>query len=309
MLHKTRNRIAWCVVAVALMVTSACAEAGTGASTPPPAASVPTTKMLTPISMPYQPPTTAVGCFDPSFTNPYGVILEALQFWADALDGAVRPNTGPITTYLLTINRQTYASARSAVVVQIPAIAAQEPVPRLQPYPPASNDPYADALKRAKIRQANAHTLAAYQHTLAQQDLELAHVRQAVKAQTNTIRRLRPSIDYQAASVYGCVAKASEWFAETPGRPLLVIASDLRNDTWVDYVPPQALALRGAVVRIVFFSCQAAPLCQRRQAAWTQYLLAAGASSVEFYDVAASRTLATSTFFEDHATGTSTSAG
>lgn len=273
----------------ALLLNSGCG------STPSASASSVT---LQPIRAPYRPLTTVVYCSDTTASYDRQLLWQADTLMADLLDAAIQPNADQLTAYITWLDGSPFAPNATPLVIQIPALPAQPALPQLVPTPAPSGDPYADANKRIVVERENAATQRAYQQALAHQNAQLEQVRRAVHQQTEPLRKLRPPIAY-STSVYGCLALASERFAQVSGDKYLVIASDLQNTTLRDYVAPRTLAFQGVKIRVVFLQCVSAPECRATTAYWRGVFEAAGAQNrdVAFYDPSTSRTLDVHTVF------------
>jgi hypothetical protein len=68
-----------------------------------------------------------------------------------------------------------------------------------------------------------------------------------------------------------------------------VVASDLENNTSVDYTP--GLRLDGVKVVVIDLLCTSVPACEQKKAKWGSVFRAAGAASWIFSDPAATETL------------------
>ena len=251
-----------------------------------------------PIRAPYRPLTTVVYCGDTTASYDRQLLWQADAKMADLLDAAIQPNADQLTAYITWLDGSPFAPNATPLVIQIPALPAQPALPQLVPTPAPSGDPYADANKRIVVERENAATQRAYQQALVHQDAQLDQVQHDVHQQTEPLRKLRPPIAY-STSVYGCLALASERFAQVSGDKYLVIASDLQNTTLRDYVAPRTLAFQGVKIRVVFLQCTSAPECRATTAYWRGVFEAAGVQNrdLAFYDPSTSRTLDVRSFF------------
>ena len=290
-----RLKRAFLLAATALMLVAALLFASSCASAP--AASA-TRVPLQPIRAPYRPLTTVVYCGDTTASYDRQLLWQADAKMADLLDAAIQPNADQLTAYITWLDGSPFASNATPLVIQIPALPAQPAPPQLIPTPAPSGDPYADANKRIVVERENAAAQRAYQQALAHQYAQLDQVRRDVYQQTEPLRHLRPPIA-DSTSVYGCLALASERFAQVSGDKYLVIASDLQNTTLRDYVAPHTLAFQGVKIRVVFLQCVSAPECRATTAYWRGVFEAAGAQDhdLAFYDPSTSRTLDVRSFF------------
>jgi len=93
--------------------------------------------------------------------------------------------------------------------------------------------------------------------------------------------------------VWGCLQLARTRFKQNPGTHYLVIASDMENNTSVDYTGDfqSSQALKDVNVAVVYFYCSNARSCQSTTAQWQNIFTSSGATSVKFSDPAQSKTL------------------
>lgn len=271
-----------------LLTTGGCGE--TAATTPLSTSA----RTLTPLIVPYRPSTLDTTCIDDSGQTDVQFIPQANQLLADVVDAAVQPNSGPFTLYYTLMSGDPYDPAATPLVIQIPGLPAQPSPPTLQRFPPPSDNPFADAQAHARIAQANAATLRAYQQVLARDDAQLAQVRAATKRQSDALRHLPVHLDASGTNLFGCVALAADRVAAAPPGTdrWLFLTGDLLNDTTQDDLPPQTLHLHGLHVRALDEWCASASECRATKAFWTQYFAAAGTQDVRFFDPAQSQTLA-----------------
>jgi hypothetical protein len=97
-----------------------------------------------------------------------------------------------------------------------------------------------------------------------------------------------PPVDVTATSVLGCYQLAAARFHGQSGIKIIYIASDLENNTDVDYTQSFVTShgLAGAIVHVIFFFSSSAARNHQKEANWCLYLKAAGASRVLFSDPA-----------------------
>ena len=121
----------------------------------------------------------------------------------------------------------------------------------------------------------------------------------AIKAQVTTdsarLINWNPKIDATATSVWGCLQLARQRFATQTGTKYLIIASDMQNNTNVDYTSDftSSKALKDVNVHVVYYDCEnsGAGACQSLQNKWTGVFNGSGAKSVQFNDPAQSEAL------------------
>jgi hypothetical protein len=93
--------------------------------------------------------------------------------------------------------------------------------------------------------------------------------------------------------VWGCLQLARTRFQQNPGAHYLVIASDMENNTSIDYTADfqSSQALKDVHVAVVYFYCSNARGCQSTTAQWQNVFTNSGAASVKFTDPAGSQSL------------------
>ena len=116
-------------------------------------------------------------------------------------------------------------------------------------------------------------------------------MRQAVKVQTDVLRKLAPPVDTIATDVFGALERSSLYFQAAPqGEKHLVIAgSDLVNNTLQQ--DTGSLQLQGVHVHVLYEVCNGSALdCTENNQYWQNILLKeAGATDILFLDPAASQ--------------------
>lgn len=245
--------------------------------------------VIAPIDTPHQPYEVVQFCNDTTSSVAYANFLAANKQVADWIDQAVQPNEDGKVVYVTLINSNSFAPESTVLTIIIPPIPPDPPKPVPQATPTPTGDNIGDPQKRHAVEQANAQALQQWQQELAMNHQKLAQVRQAVKHQTDQLRNLQAPLDDVSTDIFGCVKRASLRFQDVHGNKLLLIASDLFNNTWQEWTPDYPLS--GARVAVVFHYCPDAPSCDANDANWRHIFLAAGASGVALYDPNESLTL------------------
>lgn len=246
--------------------------------TPPPSP-------MPPMQATHQPYRTLTIGLDISGSYPRSVFEQAKHKSADAIDSLVQPNEDGATVYVNWITSNSWSPDSAAMPpVVIPDLPADPQQPTLHPMPtPTGNDPYQDAQAKATIEEENARTVRAYNNLLTQQHATLARVRAEVKRQTDTLRRLEPPVDDISTDIYGFVERASQRLQGSQGVRFLVLATDLDNNDWSQFVQGD-INLKNVRVRVIFHYCANAPACASIDAGWRQVFWVAGSRDIRFLD-------------------------
>ncbi len=248
--------------------------------------------LTVPPAIPHRPTVFLQYCGDNTGSYPRQYFLEANRYIADSLDAAVQLNQDGVTAYITLITSSTYNPKDTVLTVTIPATPNNPPAPSLATPTPSGN-PFKDGQVRATAAANTGNEEQQYQATLAANQQLLQQVRTQVHTQTNRLRELAPPTENISTSIWGCLDLASQRLAEKAGIKLLVIASDMENNTDQDKTANfiQSHALKGVAVSVIFYYCQVAVECQQKTTSWQQVFLGAGATSVRFVDAGASPTL------------------
>jgi hypothetical protein len=233
-------------------------------------------------------------CADDTGSYPRADFFLANKLVASSLQQAVVANSDGLQLYATSITSTTFDPSNTLAPFTIPAIAAYPSLPTPLPTPPNDNPVSYSATATAVGNQNNAG-ITSYNAAVAQKDAEV----KADQAQVaNDAKRLapgwNPKIDSNATSVWGCLQLARQRFATQTGTKYLIIASDMQNNSNVDYTSDFTTHqyLKGVIVDVIYYVCQnGAGACQNLQAQWTHTFTASGAKSVRFTDPAQSDAL------------------
>jgi hypothetical protein len=233
-------------------------------------------------------------CADDTGSYPREDFRGANQLVAQSLINAVAANADNLTLYATLINSKTFDPASTLDPFQIPATAAYPTLPAPLPTPTEGN-PISYAKEKQAAQAKNDDAIKAYNDQMASAKKQLDDLKQQVSADANRLVNLNPAVDYTATSVWGCLQLARTRFQQNPGTHYLVIASDLENNTSVDYTADfqGTRALDGVHVAIVYYYCATASSCQNKTAQWQSIFARSGAASVTFTDPAQSKPLTT----------------
>jgi len=233
-------------------------------------------------------------CADDTGSYPREDFRGANQLVAQSLINAVAANADNLTLYATLINSKTFDPASTLDPFQIPATAAYPTLPAPLPTPTEGN-PISYAKENQAAQAKNDDAIKAYNDQMASAKKQLDDLKQQVSADANRLVNLNPAVDYTATSVWGCLQLARTRFQQNPGTHYLVIASDLENNTSVDYTADfqGTRALDGVHVAIVYYYCATASSCQNKTAQWQSIFARSGAASVTFTDPAQSKPLTT----------------
>jgi hypothetical protein len=236
--------------------------------------------------------TTIQYCVDDTGSYPRDDFRGANQLIAQSLIDAVTPNSDGLILYATLINSKTFDSSSTLDPFQIPATAAYPTFPTPLPTPTEGN-PISYAKEKQAAQAKNDGAITAYNDQVAAVRKQLDDLKQQVSADATRLVNLNPAVDHTATSVWGCLQLARTRFQQHPGTHYLVIASDLENNTSVDYTADfqGTRALDGVHVAIVYYSCASG--CQTKTAQWQSIFARSGAASVTFTDPAQSKPLTT----------------
>jgi len=267
---------------LALLFFSSCAVLLPGTSLKP--ATTPPVVTIQPIQAPHQAYITIAVGLDISGSYPRFVFEQAKRAVSDAIDRLIQPNMDGATIYVNWITDNSWSPNSTAIPpIVMPALPADPAVPTLQPAPTPTGDPYQDAQAAKMVKADNARAMANYAALLMQNHAHLARVRSQVKRQTDTLRRLEPSVDTISTDIYGFVERASQRLQGVQGTRLLVLATDLDNNDLSQQVQG-GMHLKNVRVRVIFHYCQNAPECERNDAQWQQVFQQAGSTDIRFLD-------------------------
>jgi hypothetical protein len=212
---------------------------------------------------------------------------QAKQEVSNAIDAAVAPNTDGLVAYVGVIAANSYQDESSSLfTIEVPKIDPFSPPPVLLPPPTPTGDPYTDSTAVRHVNAANAQAQANYQAVLKDRYSQLAQVRARVHAQTNRLRAYAPPVSY-GTDEFGCLERGARRLQTVRGDKLILLSTDLQNTTMAEYV--NGLNLSGIRVKVMFFRCADAGACADTTAWFTGVCQKAHVKSLNFYDVAQSR--------------------
>jgi hypothetical protein len=232
-------------------------------------------------------------CDDDTGSFPRQDFNQAKQLISTSLEQAATANQQGVTLFATAITHDTFAPANTLdPAFSIPAIVAYSPTPTLIPTHAPQNPIYDNATASA-VYGGNEQSITSYNQSVAKIDNAQ---KAALAAITNDVGRLaswNPPIDYSATSILGCFQLAGNRFQNTTSIKMIYIASDLENNTDVDYTQSfvSKHELAGAIVHVIYFVSPNATRDQQKRTQWCSLLKAAGASTVLFSDPGASAAL------------------
>jgi hypothetical protein len=228
-------------------------------------------------------------CDDDTGSYPHKYFPQANQLIADSLQDAVTANQQGVTLFATAITHDTFDPKNTLdPAFVIPSIPAYEmpptPVPTFAPENPVFDNATATA-----VRSQTVNGIIAYNGRVAVIKQQIASTKSAIKQDVGRLNSWNPPVDTTATSVLGCFQLAATRFQTQSGVKMIYIASDLENNTDVDYTQNFAKthALSGAIVHVIFFVSANASRDQEKRARWCAYLKSSGASTILFSDPAA----------------------
>jgi hypothetical protein len=232
-------------------------------------------------------------CVDDTGSYPRGDFFAANKLVATSLEQSVIANSDGLTLYATMISSKTFDPSQTLAPFTIPAIGPYPTLPTPLPTPPNDNPVSYSATATTVANQNNA-AITSYNAAMAQKTAEIQAAEKQVTNDTTRLTHWNPPIDSTATSVWGCLQLARQRFTSQTGTKFLIIASDMQNNTTVDYTSDFIAHqyLKGVHVNVIFFVCQnGAGACQDTQAQWTHVFTASGAQPVQFNDPSQSQTL------------------
>jgi hypothetical protein len=244
------------------------------------------------LTTPHRDKTTVQYCVDNTGSYPREDFQGANQLIAQNLIDAVIPNSDGLTLYATLINSKTFDSSSTLDPFQIPAIAPYPSLPAPIPTPTEGN-PISYAKEKQAAQAKNDDAIRAYNDQLAASKQQLETLKSQVTSDTKRLVTLNPPLDVDATSVWGCLELARTRFKQNPGKHVLIIASDMENNTNIDKTADfqQTRGLDGVSVAVVYFYCSNARGCQSTTSQWQNIFTSSGAASVKFSDPAQSKSL------------------
>lgn len=268
---------------VACLVLAACATTLTPVAQVTPA---PTVDAL------HRDPVLAQYCVDDTGSYPRNLFGIANRLVASSLTQSVVPNSEGLVLYATLITSMTFDASNTLPPFVVPPISNYPTLPTPLPTLADANPVSYSATATAAANQ-NSAGIVAYNAAMATVNTRVDVIRGQVSDDTKRLISWSPQIDSTATSVWGCLQLARQRFNGQPGVRYLIIASDMDNNTTVDYTSDFAAsqALKGVNVHVIFYYCQTAGVCQDRAAYWRRVFTASGARSVQFDDPAQSQAI------------------
>jgi hypothetical protein len=226
-------------------------------------------------------------CDDDTRSYPHNYFLAANQLIASSLTQAVTANQNGVTLYATAITHNTFDPVNTLAPFTIPAVQAYGTPPTPWPTAPSVN-PVTDNATATAISDKTAKGILSYNGTVQAVDQQLNSAKATVAANVGRLTKWNPRVDTIATSVLGCLQLAVSRFQGQSGAKMIYIASDLENNTNIDYTTGLVKnhSLEGVVVHVIYFFSTSAARDQQKRAQWCPLLTAAGAKTVLFHDPA-----------------------
>jgi hypothetical protein len=244
------------------------------------------------VTSPHRGPILVQYCADNTGIYPLDDFHQANQFVARSLVTAVRANTEGLTLYATRFASNTFDPANTLPPFVIPATPAYPDLPTPLPTPTVNNPVSFPATATAAATGHNT-SIATYNAEMARVNAQLTAVRAQVAQDAQRLSGWNPPSDERATSLWGCLQLARQRLGGQATTKYLIIASDMRYTTGVDYTADfqASQALQGVHVHVIFQYCQNASICQSLDASWGQIFTSSGAAAVRFDDPAESATI------------------
>jgi hypothetical protein len=257
--------------------------------------SAPNTPLVTPaptVVAPHRGPVLVQYCDDDTGSYPRSDFAAANRLVANSLIQSVAPNSEGLVLYATSITSDTFNPANTLAPFIIPRIDNYPTLPTPLPTPRQDNPISYPATATAAADQNNT-AYATYNAAIDAVNNQLAFARGQITQDVKRLTSWNPPVDFRATSVWGCLQLARDRFHGQPGTKYLIIASDMENNTNVDFTSDFASshALSGVNVHVIFYVCQSASTCGQKTATWQHVFKVSGAQSIRFDDPAQSQAL------------------
>jgi hypothetical protein len=232
-------------------------------------------------------------CNDDTGSFPRQDFAAASQLMASSLVQVVTANQQGATLFATAITHNTFDPKNTLnPAFKVPAIPAYSPQPTPVPTH-APQDPVTDPPTATAISQQTINGILSYNQSVASIDQTIEKTKQSVQSDVVRLTKWNPPVDNIASSILGCFQLAVSRFQNQPGAKLIYIASDLENNTDVDYTRGFVTShgLSGVVIHVIYFVSPSASRDQQKRKQWCPFLKSAGAKAVLFSDPTASPTL------------------
>jgi len=292
-----------CALIAALSLSLVGCSAG-GNATPPKARATPTlaARQHTTVT---RPALLIQFCNDDTGSYPREDFAGANQLMADGLQQAVTANQHGAILFATAITHNTFDPVNTLnPTFTVPSIEAYPAEPTPVPTHDAAN-PVTDPATATAVSNQTLSGVTSYNAAVAAIDKKIADAQKTLRSDLGRLTSWNPPLDTKATSVLGCFQLAASRFQGQSGERLIYVASDMENNTDVDYTANLVTshALAGAIVHVIYFYSKDAAHAAAKRSQWCPFLQAAGAKNVLFSDPA---TPLTNTFDADLAAKTQT---
>jgi hypothetical protein len=231
-------------------------------------------------------------CGDNTGAYPADDFHRANQLVAASLVASVGANADGLTLYATRFASNTFDPSNTLPPFTVPATPAYPALPTPLATASQANPVSYSATATAVANQQNAG-ITAYNTQMARVGEQVTATRSQVASDAQRLSNWNPPVDNGPTSVWGCLQLARQRLAGAAAAKYLIMASDMRYTTGVDYTADfqAAQALKGINVHVIYQYCQDAGECQTLAAHWGQIFTSSGAASVRFDDPAQSATL------------------
>lgn len=273
------------IMAVVSLYIASCTTIHSGGASVTP---LPTLAVRT-LPMPTRPHLVIQYCDDTTGSYyPHGYFPLANQTIAASMQQAVTANQNGMTLFATAITHNTFDPANTLnPAFTIPSVPAYPllptPVPTLAP-----DNPVFDPATATAVAGQTINDIHDYNQRVQAIDQTLQTTNSYVASELARLTSWKPTEDNVATSVLGCFQLAASRFQGQEGAKMIYIASDLENNTDVDYTQDFVTSheLSGVIVHIIYFYSATASRDQQKRSQWCSYLAAGGAKAVFFSDPA-----------------------
>lgn len=243
------------------------------------------------VTAPHRAPVLVQYCADDTGSYPRGDFQGANALVSSSLTASVVANSDGLTLYATLINSDTFNSANTLAPFIIPAIPNYPALPAVPT--PSDNNPVSYSATATALANGQSAAITSYNTQMNAVNAQIQSTRTQVASDAKRLTGWNPPVDSRATSVWGCLQLARQRFTGQSGTKYLIIASDMQNNTGVDYTADfeSSKALKGVAVHVIYYACQSAGACESLESTWKQTFTASGATSVQFDDPAETQTI------------------
>jgi hypothetical protein len=233
------------------------------------------------LSYPQQTPRTYEIWMQNTVDYPRPYFHEAAHTLAAAFDLAIQAGYAGAVVNISLITSNSYNPANTILSFTIPKVPLYPQLVRHH-----SSDPYIDSQLAKEDERVYQQQVQAFQQTLER-------VRAQVRQFTNKLRSLNPLVDTTGETdIWGAFNRAALHLQGGKSPNYLILVSTLANSNWGEFIEKQGFWGKHTHVRVDWYFCTNAPICQQNTEFWQGAFQHGGMLESQFNDPAQSRILA-----------------